>query len=122
MVEPVHWQIKNSLRAHDAGQAWHSHLLWVLLGLHAAPKEDSAVPSAELITGSPLILPVQVLHVLELPPVDMPPPPRPASYAVAADSWLGHILKPQTGGGGGGPGEAQVKSYFLCVCFLLLRQ
>jgi hypothetical protein len=52
MVERVHRQLKDALRAHGAGPAWHSHLPWVLLGLRAAPKEDSAVSSAELITGT----------------------------------------------------------------------
>jgi transposase InsO family protein len=53
MVERVHRQLKDALRARGAGPAWHSHLPWVLLGLRAAPKEDSAVSSAELVTGTP---------------------------------------------------------------------
>ncbi len=32
-----------------------------VLGLRAAPKEDSAVSSAELVTGTPLVLPGQLL-------------------------------------------------------------
>jgi hypothetical protein len=42
MVERVHRQFKDALCARGAGPAWHSHLPWVLLGLGAAPKEDSA--------------------------------------------------------------------------------
>jgi hypothetical protein len=38
MVERVHRQLKDALRARGAGPAWHSHLPWVLMGLHAAPK------------------------------------------------------------------------------------
>ncbi len=58
MVERVH------RRACGAGPAWHYHLPWVLLGLLAAPKEDSSVSSAELVTGTPLVLPGQLLlHV-----------------------------------------------------------
>jgi hypothetical protein len=43
MVERVHRQIKDALRARGAGPGWHSHLPWVLMGLRAAPKENSAV-------------------------------------------------------------------------------
>jgi hypothetical protein len=38
------------------------HLPWVLLGLRAAPKEEPAVSIAELVTGSPLIIPGQLLR------------------------------------------------------------
>jgi hypothetical protein len=70
MVELVHRQLKDALGARGAGPAWHSHLPWVLLGLRAAPKEDSAVSSAELVTGTPLVLPGQLLHVPDPPRVD----------------------------------------------------
>jgi len=75
MVEFVHRQLKDALRAHGAGPVWHSHLPWMLLGLPAAPKEDYAVPPAELVTGTPLVLQGQLLHMPDPPPVDMPPPP-----------------------------------------------
>jgi len=39
---------------------WPQHLPWVLLGLRTAPKEDSAVSSAELVYGAPLTLPAQL--------------------------------------------------------------
>jgi hypothetical protein len=94
MVERVHRQLKDALRARGAGPAWHSHLPWVLLGLRAAPKEDSAVSSAELVTGTPLVLPGQLLHVPDPPRVDVPPPPtRPLSYAAAANSPPAHLAK-----------------------------
>jgi hypothetical protein len=80
MVECVHRQIKDALRALGAGPLWNS---WVLFGLHAAPKEDSAVSSAELVTGAPLILPGQLLHVPDPPCVDVPPLPT----QLAAGSW-----------------------------------
>ncbi len=70
MVERVHRQLKDALRARGAGPAWHSHLPWVLLGLRAAPKEDSAISSAELVTGTPLVLPGQLLHVPDPPRVE----------------------------------------------------
>ncbi len=74
MVESVHRQLKDALRACGVGPAWHSHLPWVLMGLRAAPKEDSAVSSAELVTGTSLMLPAP-LHVPDPPHVDVPPPP-----------------------------------------------
>ncbi len=67
MVERVHRQIKDALHAREAGLAWHSHLPWVLLGLRAAPKEDSGISSAERVLGSPLHLPGELLDVLSLP-------------------------------------------------------
>jgi hypothetical protein len=92
MVERVHRQLKDTLCARGAGPAWHSHLPWVLLGLRAVPKEDSAVSSAELVTGTPLVLPGQLLHVPDPPRVDVPPPPtRPVSYAAAANTPPAHL-------------------------------
>ena len=61
MVERFHRQLKDALRARECVAEWAAHLPWVLLGLRAAPKEDSAVSSAELVYGSPLRLPGQLL-------------------------------------------------------------
>lgn len=92
MIERVHRQIKDALHARGAGSAWCTHLPWVLLGLRAAPKEDSAVSSAELVLGSPLILPGQLLEVQEPPRVSVPlPATRPASYAEAANTPPAHL-------------------------------
>ena len=41
MVERVHRQLKDALRAREAGADWPDHLPWVLLGLRAAPKETT---------------------------------------------------------------------------------
>jgi hypothetical protein len=57
MIERAHGQLKDALRSHLAGEKWVSHLLWVLLGLRAAPKEDSNVSSAELVFGCPVTVP-----------------------------------------------------------------
>jgi transposase InsO family protein len=43
MVERAHRQLKDVLKARLAGPQWPEHLPWALLGLRAAPKEDSAV-------------------------------------------------------------------------------
>jgi hypothetical protein len=60
MVERFHRQLKDALRARECGAEWAAHLPWSLLGLPAAPKEDSAISSAELVYGLPLRLPGQL--------------------------------------------------------------
>ena len=95
MVERTHRQLKDALRSRLAGSEWPSHLPWVLLGLRAAPKEDSAISSAELVFGAPLSLPGELLSSTE-PPVSSfvarlqlarpPPATRPLTYAQAAAS------------------------------------
>jgi len=92
LVERTHRQIKDALRARLAGNRWPEHLPWVLFGLRAAPKEDSAVSSAELVFGAPLTLPGQLLTSPETPLEDVvealrstqPLPTRPLTYAEAA--------------------------------------
>ena len=53
MVERAHCQIKDSLRAREAGADWPDHLPWVLLGQCAAPKESNGRSSAQLDFGQP---------------------------------------------------------------------
>jgi hypothetical protein len=92
LVERTHRQIKDALRARLAGNRWPEHLPWVLFGLRAAPKEDSAVSSAELVFGAPLTLPGQLLTSPETPLEDVvealrstqPLATRPLTYAEAA--------------------------------------
>jgi hypothetical protein len=62
MVERLHRQIKEALRARNCGAAWADHVPWVLLGLGAAPKEEAGVSSAEVVFGQQLVLPNQVLE------------------------------------------------------------
>jgi hypothetical protein len=100
MVERSHRQLKDALKSRLAGPAWPQHLPWVLLGLRSAPKEDSAVSSAELVYGAPLVLPAQLAADLETPqlldkrvrsappPVRhaaLPPPAAPPSSLATAD-------------------------------------
>jgi hypothetical protein len=68
LVERVHCRLKDALKAHLAGSEWVSHLPWVLLGLRAAPREDSGVSAAELVYGAPLMLPGPLLVAAEPPP------------------------------------------------------
>jgi hypothetical protein len=70
MIERFHRQLKDSLRARLCGQDWMAHLPWVLLGLRAAPKEDTAVSSTEMLYGLPLTLPGQFLEATEPPALD----------------------------------------------------
>jgi transposase InsO family protein len=92
MIERAHRQIKDSLRSRLAGNQWPEHLPWVLLGLRAAPKEDTSTSSAELVFGSPLVLPGQLLTAAERPVSEFvrklrdtsPLAARPLTYAQAA--------------------------------------
>jgi hypothetical protein len=85
MVERAHRQLKDALKSRLAGPAWPQHLPWVLLGLRSAPKEDSAISLAELLNGSPLVLPAQLTTNLETPHLlvkkvrSTPPPVRHAA-------------------------------------------
>jgi transposase InsO family protein len=92
MVERCHGQLKAALRARLAGTQWPEHLPWVLLGLRTAPKEDSAISSAELMFGTALSLPAEFLSSAEPPAeefleklreADMPAT-RPPTYAEMA--------------------------------------
>ena len=96
MVERVHRQIKDALRARGAGPDWLSHLPWVLMGLRAAPKEDSAISSAEMVLGSNIILPGQLLEMPEPPRMEPRPiPTRPVSYAEVVNTPPSHLLTAQ---------------------------
>jgi hypothetical protein len=61
MLERVHCQLKDSLRARAAVEDWEEHLPWVLLGLRAAPKDDSGVSATEFAFESKLKLPGELL-------------------------------------------------------------
>jgi hypothetical protein len=56
MVERVRCQIKDLLRAHMAGAQWPEHLPWVLMGVRAAPKEDTAISLVKLVLRAQLDL------------------------------------------------------------------
>ena len=99
MVERFHRQLKESLRSRGSGQGWLEHLPWVLVGLRAAPKEDSGQSSAEAVFGTALVLQGQPQQKPEKvssgapflagEKVDLPL--RPRSYAEVAGgkkSWL----------------------------------
>jgi hypothetical protein len=70
MVERFHHRLKDALCAHCAAANWVDHLPWVLLGLHAAAREDDGTPPPQAVFGSPLILPGKFLDSPELPSKD----------------------------------------------------
>ncbi len=67
LVERFCQQLKASLRSLLCGVDWLTHLPWVMLGLRISPKEDVALSSAELVFGSPLVIPGQFLEDKEIP-------------------------------------------------------
>jgi RNase H-like domain found in reverse transcriptase/Integrase core domain/Integrase zinc binding domain len=64
MLERFHRQLKASLRSREANTDWESHLPWVMLGLRAAPKEDSGLSVAELTFAVTLKLPGELVGAL----------------------------------------------------------
>jgi hypothetical protein len=71
MVERVHRQLKEALKARLATADWPQHLPWVLMGIRNAPKEDSGRSAAELVFGTTLVLPGQLTAEEELPIADI---------------------------------------------------
>jgi hypothetical protein len=65
LVERAHRRLKEALKAWLAAADWPSHLPWVLLGLRAAPREDSGVSLAEMLYGTALSLPGQLQSAAE---------------------------------------------------------
>jgi hypothetical protein len=68
LIERFHCRLKEGLKARAASADWAQHLPWVLLGLSTAPREESAVSSAELVYRAPLSLPGQFISAAEPPP------------------------------------------------------
>jgi hypothetical protein len=64
MLERVHCQLKDLLRARALAADWEEHLPWVLRRLRVAPKDNSGVSAAELALGSKLKLPGELLVAL----------------------------------------------------------
>ena len=57
MVERLHRRLKDALRARGSGLNWADHLLWVLLGLRTAAREDTGLSPAQAVLGCSLALP-----------------------------------------------------------------
>ena len=74
MVERLHRQMKDALRARGGTAAWADHLPWVMLGIRASPKEESGTLAGEAALGHVLAVPGQLLTTTA-PPTDTPAPP-----------------------------------------------
>ena len=93
MVERVHKQLKDGLRAREASVDWPTQLPWILMGIRAAPKEISGFSSAEAVFGQPLVLPGELRATTEasatsflqhLCSADPPRTSQPRTYADVA--------------------------------------
>ncbi len=67
-VERFHCRLKDSFWARLAGADWPKQLQWVLLGPQVSPREDYDVLTMELVFGSLLSLPGQLISASEPPP------------------------------------------------------
>ena len=63
MVERLHRRLKDALRTRGAAATWSADIAWVLLGLRAAPREDTNISPAQALYGTPLVLPNQYLNI-----------------------------------------------------------
>jgi hypothetical protein len=70
LVERTHRQLKDVLRAREAGVDWLAHLPWALLGLWAAQKEVSRLSSADAVFSQPLVLPGELASGNDAGPAD----------------------------------------------------
>ncbi len=53
--ERLHRRLKDVLRAHTVAATWAEEIPWVLLGLHAQPREDTGLSPAEAVFGAPIV-------------------------------------------------------------------
>ena len=68
IVERLHRSLKNSLRAYGSPDRWSVNLPWILLGLRAQPRPETGVSPGELVFGSALSVPGELLQTTsELP-------------------------------------------------------
>ncbi|GFR68547.1 Pol polyprotein [Elysia marginata] len=66
-VERFHRTLKAALKDRLTGNNWVEELLWVLLGLRTASKEDLGYSSAELVCSKPLTVPGKLTPSQALP-------------------------------------------------------
>ena len=74
MVERLHRQMKDALRARGGAAAWADHLPWVMLGIRATPKEESGTSAGEAALGHVLAVPGQLLPTATPPAATTAPP------------------------------------------------
>ena len=76
MNERIHRTLKAALCARGGAASWKDHLPWVLLGMRAAPREETGVSAAEVALQQQLVVPGQLPPPSERP-VDMEELPVP---------------------------------------------
>ena len=70
MIERVHRTMKSSLKAKlGSNPNWIDELPWIMLGLRTAPKEDLEASAAEMVYGSTLTVPGDLLQTSSDVPV-----------------------------------------------------
>jgi hypothetical protein len=70
-IERLHRRLKDALRARTAVADWFHHLPWVLLAIRTAARDDKTPSPAELLYGSQLVVPGQlVAPVADTPPAE----------------------------------------------------
>jgi hypothetical protein len=72
MVERLHRHLKDAICARIAAVTWAKEILWVLLGLHSQPREDTGLSPAEAVFGTPLVLCYEFLQAEEFPVDQIP--------------------------------------------------
>jgi transposase InsO family protein len=82
LVERAHHPLKEGLKTRLASHEWPGHLPWVLLGMRNTPKDDSAISSAELVYGAPLVLPSEFVDAAEPPAADFLEHVRPGPVSI----------------------------------------
>ena len=70
MIERFHRQLKAALHAYPDQQRWSEYVPIVLLGCHAAIKEDLGYSPAEFVYRVPLSLPCQMLNPIDITATD----------------------------------------------------
>ena len=85
MIERFHRSLKAALRARLSGPHWIDELPWVLLGVRTAPKEDLQASSAELVYGSPLVVPGDLI----VPPSTIP---QACTFLPLLRQKVGHLV------------------------------
>ncbi len=71
LVERFHRHLKSALKAvlTEQGITWMDQLPWIMLGIRTAPKEDLRASSAELVYGSPLTVPADLISTKVTPTI-----------------------------------------------------
>ena len=98
MVERIHRTLKVTLCARGGAAAWKDHLPLVLLGMWAAPREESGISVAEVVLQQQLVVPGQLpppterpagMEELSVPPAVMPPTGRSFAKRQPHQPWMG---------------------------------